>query len=347
MSPELFEQQLASGAWAITLATMGQVRAARRHGVPRVFLANIVIDPDEAAWALDEMKRDARFEMFFLVDSAAGVELLARVAAEKALDRPVPVLVERGYPGGRTGCRTTEEALTVARLVAGGAPRLALRGVSGFEGLLGSDLAAEARVIAFLDAIRETAEACDREGLFTNGPTLLSAGGSAYYDLVAERFSHARLSRGVQVLIRSGCYLTQDGGPYERAFARILERSGAARELGPGLEPALEVWGQVLSRPEPTRAVVNVGKRDVAHDLGLPRPILVAREGRAEPIDSMTTAGLNDQHALVDVPADLRLAAGDRVGFAISHPCLTFDRWPLLMVVDDDYRVISAVHTLF
>jgi D-serine dehydratase len=347
MSPELFRMQLENGAWAITLAHMGQVRAARRHGIPRVFLANVVVDRSEIAWALAELRRDPGFEMLFLVDSVDAVERLRDEAVRQPPPRPLPLLVERGYPGGRTGCRTTEEALLVARRVAQSQPQLALGGVSGFEGLLGSDLAAEARVVEFLDAIRETAEACDRERLLAPGRTLLSAGGSAYYDLVAERFAAARLAGGVQILIRSGCYLTQDGGPYATAFARILARSERARALGGGLEPALEVWGQVLSRPEPTRAVVNLGKRDVAHDLGLPRVVRVARHGRAEPVEGITTAGLNDQHALLDVPAGLPLFPGDRLGFWVSHPCLTFDRWPMLLVVDDAYDVVSAVHTLF
>lgn len=352
MSPELFERQLADGAWGLTFATMGQVRAARRHGVPRVFLANVVADPAEAAWAVAELRRDTAFEMLFLVDSEASVALLREAARAGGAPHPLALMLERGYPGGRTGCRTPEDALAVARSVRAGAPLLTLRGVSGFEGLLSADdvRVGEQRVAAFLDSIRESAEACGREGLFGPDPVLLSAGGSAFYDLVLERFGAARLDAPFQVLVRSGCYLTQDGGPYERAFARILERSGAARELGPGLVPALELWAQVLSRPEPTRAVANLGKRDASHDLGLPRPTAVFREGRDTrpvPLAGVTTAGLNDQHALLDLAADVDLRPGDRVAFAISHPCLTFDRWPLLLVVDDGYRVIGAVHTLF
>ena len=35
------------------------------------------------------------------------------------------------------------------------------------------------------------------------------------------------------------------------------------------------------------------------------------------------------------------------VGFGIAHPCLTFDKWQLLPIVDDDYRVIDAIRTFF
>ncbi len=51
------------------------------------------------------------------VDSARGVELLAAgIAEEIEMPRPLPVLVELGHPGGRTGCRTEDDALEVARL---------------------------------------------------------------------------------------------------------------------------------------------------------------------------------------------------------------------------------------
>jgi len=56
---------------------------------------------------------------------------------------------------------------------------------------------------------------------------------------------------------------------------------------------------------------------------------------------------LADQHAFVSVPSGVRLAPGDLIGFGISHPCTTFDKWRVIPVVDDDYRVIDAVHTFF
>ena len=352
LSPELFRRQLDDGAWAITLANLGQVRAVRRHGLARIVLANEVIDPAEVRWALRELAADRNFELLWLVDSIDCVQLLAALAAAQPLGRPLELLVECGYAGGRAGCRDLASALRIARAVHAAAPKLALRGISGFEGLLSADDPGleKARVVAFLDSIGETAEACDREGLFGAGPVLLSAGGSAFYDLAIERLGRRQLQREAKVVIRSGCYLTQDGGPYERAFARILERSPLAREQGEGLRPALELWAQVLSRPEPTRAVVNLGKRDASHDAGLPRPLAFFRAGLSQapvPLSGVTTAGLNDQHALLDIPPESPLRPGDRLGFGISHPCLTFDRWPLLFVVDDAYDVVSAIHTLF
>src|SRR5579871_2821530 len=40
MSPQLFKRQLADGAWAITVATVGQLQVCRRFGIRRLLLAN-------------------------------------------------------------------------------------------------------------------------------------------------------------------------------------------------------------------------------------------------------------------------------------------------------------------
>jgi D-serine dehydratase len=35
------------------------------------------------------------------------------------------------------------------------------------------------------------------------------------------------------------------------------------------------------------------------------------------------------------------------LAFDISHPCLTFDKWRQLLVVDDRYRVTEVIETFF
>ena len=117
------------------------------------------------------------------------------------------------------------------------------------------------------------------------------------------------------------------------------------------LTQALELWGQVISRPEPTLAFLNFGKRDTGQDMGLPRPAKWFRKGlhevpEAAP-ESWRLSKLNDQHAKLELPAEADLAVGDLVGCFISHPCTTFDKWPVLFSVDDDYRVVEAVKTFF
>ncbi|MCE3261564.1 MAG: serine deaminase [Pseudoduganella sp.] len=358
MSPQLFAAQIENGAWGITLATVPQVQIAARFGVRRVILANELVAPADIHAALRLLQDDVHFEFFALVDSLQGVERLSRAVQAFGLERPLPLLVELGMKGKRAGCRDPEEVLAVARAIAA-APGLQLAGIEGYEGLVvTADRAADVVVVnGFLQRMAEMLQAMADEGLFGGGQVIISAGGSAYFDRVASEF--AGLSVGgkkVLPILRSGCYLTNDHGYYGGLTSELAAREGEA--AGAGLRPALEVWTTVLSRPEPNLAILALGKRDASHDLGLPLPIAAHRPGGSEGkfgggalalpqgavIDKM-----NDQHAYLRWPegAAADLQVGDLVGCGISHPCTTFDKWPMMLVVDDAYNVLQAVNTFF
>ena len=56
---------------------------------------------------------------------------------------------------------------------------------------------------------------------------------------------------------------------------------------------------------------------------------------------------MNDQHAYLELPPEHPLRVGDLVATGISHPCTTFDKWPLMLLTDDHYRVTGAINTFF
>jgi D-serine dehydratase len=275
--------------------------------------------------------------------------MLEAAASARDPGRPLQVLLECGMVGGRTGVRDAARALEVAREVQA-SPHLSLVGVEGFEGLVPGPDGGE-KVSQFLDFIVAVARALDQEKLFAPGRVLLSAGGSAYYDLVTAKFGAARLSRETTILTRSGCYITHDSGTYAEHFEKILERTPQLQSLGEGPRAAIEVWAYVQSCPEPGRALVTMGKRDVSHDAHLPMPQRWYRPGTEPrvplPLAGHACTGLNDQHGYLDLPPDSPLRVGDMVGFGISHPCLTFDKWQVMMLVDDSYDIIGAVRTFF
>ena len=137
MAPQLFARQLAAGAWGITAATVAELQVYRAFGVPRALLANELTDPAGAAWLAGELAADPGFDCYVYADSLAGVRLLDEAMRQASPARPLPVLVELGYPGGRTGCRDLAGAEAVARAVAQ-AGSLRLAGVAGYEGGLGT-----------------------------------------------------------------------------------------------------------------------------------------------------------------------------------------------------------------
>jgi D-serine dehydratase len=320
--------------------------------VRRVLLANQLVAPADIKTILALLRGDPDFDCIVLADSLAGVARLAEAVAAHPLQRPLSVLVELGLAGKRAGCRTPEEALTVARAVEG-APGLQLAGFEGYEGLLvTSDREADLRAVdAFLAQLVALVQSADDEGLFTGQEILLSAGGSSYFDLVARGFANVgSLSRPVRAVLRSGCYLTSDHGTYERHIRELN-----AREDEPdGLRPALEVWSMVQSRPEAHLAILTMGKRDASYDADLPAPLFHHRPGPGTPValpPGCEIVKMNDQHAYLRLPEGhplcSELAVGDLVGCGISHPCTTFDKWQLLLAVDDDYAVRGAFNTFF
>jgi D-serine dehydratase len=54
-----------------------------------------------------------------------------------------------------------------------------------------------------------------------------------------------------------------------------------------------------------------------------------------------------DQHAYLRIAAGDDLRVGDMIAFDILHPCLTFDKWRALPVLDAGYNVIDIVETFF
>ena len=354
MSPQLFAAQLANGAWGITLASATQVQVAHRFNVRRVLLANQLVARADIEAVLALLHEDPDFECFVLADSIDGVARLSQAVTARKLARPLPVLVELGLAGKRAGSRKPEEALAVARAIAA-ANGLALAGFEGYEGLLVSDdRDADLRAVrAFLAELVDLVETADGQQLFGASEILISAGGSSYFDLVARGFAGMDdLSRPVRPVLRSGCYLTSDHGSYQRLLAQLDTREAHTVE---GLRPALEVWSTVQSRPEPGLAILTMGKRDASYDEALPTPLFTHRPGSdavlpAELPPGCTIFKMNDQHAYLRLPeGEIRdsLQVGDLVGCGISHPCTTFDKWQVLLAVDDAYNVREALNTFF
>jgi len=348
MAPQLFHRQLADGAWGITLATAQQARVAVEFGVRRILLANQLVVPGDIAWVQSALDAHSSLDLLCLVDSLEGARLLSNAARGK---RPLPVLVELGYAGGRTGARSVETALAVARAVRAN-PRLTLRGVECFEGLISSSdpEGDAAKVRELLRALLALAARIDEEHLVEADELIVSAGGSAYFDLVAEAHEQQPMSGRVRLVLRSGCALTHDDGMYLRAAALLEARLPDRWRSSQSLESAIEIWSAVLSRPEPGLALLSMGKRDVAHDADLPAPRRWLRVGEGEPKPAPAAwrlDRLNDQHGYLRVPGDAPLRPGDLVGCGVSHPCTTFDKWRLVFLVDDEDGVVDAIRTFF
>jgi D-serine dehydratase len=350
MAPQLFARQIEHGAWGITVATRHQLGIARRAGVKKIILANEPVAASDMQWIAAELDRTPDLELYTYVDSVRLVESWSALRRQRP-GRPISLLLEVGFMDGRTGTRKLSDAITVAEAVHA-APDLRFAGIAGFEGIIRGDAQVSTldRVRLFLNFMVETARECERRGLFEAGQVILSAGGSAYYDLVADIFGQAGLRAPSAVILRSGCYLTHDHQMYQNFVDDLISRSPASANFPIRPRPALEVWTMVQSRPQPDLMICAMGKRDIGSDADLPKPIAWCRPNRdreARALSDCAVAGLNDQHAIVQIPQDSQLEVGDLVGFGVSHPCTTFDRWPLLYMIGQDGTVLGGISTFF
>jgi D-serine dehydratase len=343
LSPQLIRRQIEAGAWGVTAATAAQVRGLLAIGVPRILMANLLVDPVAIRWIATRVLGEVDTGFSCYVDSLASVEVLDRECGQVTITGRLDVLLEVGYIGGRTGVRSLEESLSVARAV-NQSDHLCLVGVTGFEGLMPRAATGEpAGLGAYLDSIAQTAHRLNQAGLFAAGRVpLVSAGGSAYFDRVVAHLGPDRFPFPVQTVLRSGCYLTHDHGIYRRTSPF----DGRGTSEGPRLQPALELLASVLSRPEPTLVIAGFGRRDVPIDDQL--PVFLGRYGhdhRRSDVPGVRVMKLNDQHAFLQVPEELQVGLGELWSFGVSHPCGAFDRWPAIPLVDHGHQITGAVTT--
>ena len=357
MSPEIFRMQLEHGAWGLSFATLFQARVGALVGCERILIANQVIAPVDFANLYRLLADYPRLRLYFLVDSLEQLAQLNQWRQQQLqppeLETRLGLLVELGVAGKRSGCRTVAAALQLARQIAG-TDGLRLAGIEAYEGVVvtGQSARDEQAVAALMAEVSSLVQQCDREGLFAEPEILITAGGSAVFDLVIPALAQQSpanngLSRPVRGVLRSGCYVTHDHGHYHRLLEGVEAREG----LTESLRPALTVWTMVQSVPEAGLALLTCGRRDISYDLELPTPQAIVRQGAHSQVrltaDWRITA-LNDQHGFLSFPPESEPPqVGDVLILGISHPCTTFDKWRWLVVTEDDETVCGAVRTVF
>ncbi|MFD0362268.1 amino acid deaminase [Nocardia sp. GCM10030253] len=351
MAPQLWAQQLAAGSWGITLATVWQVQLARSFGVGRIVLANALVDPVGLHWVAAESAQDPSFEFVCWADSVETVALMDQHLRAAPGNARIRVIAELGGPHGRTGARTVAAAHAIAAAV-DRSERLTLAGVGGYEGALAHDRTpdAVAAVRHYLDELARLHRELAAAGRYRDG-AIITAGGSAYQDLVVECLAGLADEQGTQgipttVVLRSGAYIIHDDGFYAGVSPLAAPRSERP------LRSAMHGWARTVSRPEPELALLDAGKRDLPFDEGLPVPQHIAG-----PEDSLnpaaTVSALNDQHTFLRLPGSTaeEVPVGSVVRLGLSHPCTAFDKWRLIPVIDDADaerpRVVDLLHTFF
>ncbi|HCM6215451.1 TPA: amino acid deaminase [Klebsiella oxytoca] len=340
MTPWIFQAQQRAGAWGIGVGSAWQASAAMASGVERVLMVNQLVGRANMR-AISRLKAHYRAAEFICcIDSLANARALSTFFNERR--QTLDVLIELGVAGGRCGCRSVEDALALAQAAAE-LPGLRLRGLELYEGVLHGD-DPQPQVEALL---RQAADLACRMEHLVEGEFVLTGAGTVWYDVVCNIWLAAKKPARCRIVIRPGCYITHDRGIYDIAQKALVARDPIACDLGGDLTSALELMAMVQSVPEADRAVVNFGKRDCAFDAGLPQPVARYRNGAQLSAEGIESVGIMDQHCMLRLAPGSDVQVGDILVFGTSHPCLTFDKWKTLLLVDEQYNVLEELDTLF
>ena len=340
MTPWIFQAQQRAGAWGIGVGSAWQASAAMASGVERVLMVNQLVGRANMR-AVSRLKAHYRAAEFICcIDSLANARALSTFFNERR--QTLDVLIELGVAGGRCGCRSVEDALALAQAAAE-LPGLRLRGLELYEGVLHGD-DPQPQVEALL---RQAADLACRMEHRVEGEFVLTGAGTVWYDVVCNIWLAAKKPARCRIVIRPGCYITHDRGIYDIAQKALVARDPIACDLGGDLTSALELMAMVQSVPEADRAVVNFGKRDCAFDAGLPQPVARYRNGAQLSAEGIESVGIMDQHCMLRLAPGSDVQVGDILVFGTSHPCLTFDKWKTLLLVDEQYNVLEELDTLF
>lgn len=283
-TPAVAKRQIAAGSCiGITCATVGEAEIVFREGITDdILVANEILGPGKARRAA-ELARDCR-GLKIAIDSEAGLRDLANAVV--AAKTEIGVLVDVNVGLRRCGVMSVEGAVTLARQVVA-TKGLKLHGVMGYEGHavgVPERPEREDRARKAMDQLLASAEALRGAGLTCE---IVSGGGTGTYDITGARPGITEVQPGSYVLL-------------DTAYAKLNQ----------GFESALRVLITVVSRPKPELCVGDCGLKGASVDQGMPALL---------DVPGGSVLSLHDEHTIIGLPAESKIAPGDRLWLQPSH----------------------------
>lgn len=245
-SPLIAERLLAAGAIGATCAKLGEAEVLAGAGIRDLLIANMLVG--ERKWErLAQLC--LRADPIVCLDSPAQAEGLNRVL--RRYGHRVRVLIEVDIGMQRVGVSSPESAWRLAQQILR-LPQLELTGIMGYEGhlLVLDDVEGKRRRIwAALDILQETRDLWQRHGVACS---IVSCGGTGSLPFCLEH--------PVATEVQAGGAIFMD--EFYRHRCRTLP-----------LRQALWVKATVVSRPAPSRAVMDAGRKTLSMDLAMPRVV--------------------------------------------------------------------------
>ncbi len=244
-TPEIAKKQIAAGAIGITCAKLGEAEVMASAGIREIVIANQIVGPIKVARLIALANRA---DPIVCVDSVYGADELD--AAFRQAGRRLKVAIEVDIGMNRAGVEPGTPVLALAR-------EIAKRSALSFVGVLGwesqattvANPAEKERIVrAAVAKLVASAQACRDAG---HTVTLVSCGGTGTFPYCVEQ---------------PGVTEVQVGGAI---FSDMHYRTHYHLDF----PQALTVLATVISRPTPTRIVVDAGKKAMSGDAAMPAPV--------------------------------------------------------------------------
>lgn len=293
-SVEIARLQMAAGAVGMTVSKLDEAEVLIAAGIDDVLVVTQVTTPAKVARAL-RLGRDAR--LVLAVDSVAG----ARIISEEAVAAGKTVEVSIEVDSGLARCGVAPvQAGDLAEEVSS-MPGLSLAGIFTHGGhAYGAQSASELAAISRseIDAIVEADRGIDG---IRDSDWAVSIGSTPGVMVRAE-------FPGVSE-IRPGNYVFFDGIQVSLGVVSVDDC-------------ALTMLATVMSRPTPTRAVIDAGSKSLGLDKGAHGANAIKGYGTLLGERGLLVK-LSEEHGIMEIPADSPLRVGDRVRILPNHACST------------------------
>jgi D-serine deaminase-like pyridoxal phosphate-dependent protein len=273
-SPFWGHKQMAAGAIGITCSKVSEAEALVDGGITEVLIANEIVGRVKIA-RLAALNR--RANVVVAVDDVSNVRDLSEAAEAARVE--IPVIVDVNIRLNRCGVEPGEPSTTLAKIVAS-SPGLRLEGLMGYEGHVTATPDEKKKIV--LEAMAKFKVAYGELNAAGLPTRIMTAGGTSTYNVTG--------TVDFVTDIQCGSYIFMDG-----AYLKEMN----------DFEPALTVLSTIISRPTPERAVLDIGKKSMSLEAGL--PVVVGTPGA-------TLARLNEEHGILQLEGEARkLRIGDRV----------------------------------
>jgi 3-hydroxy-D-aspartate aldolase len=304
--------QVDGGALGVSATPLGEAKTMVAAGIADVLITSPVVHPEKIK-QLAELNLRAE-GLMVVADHPDNVDALQSVVHPSR--KPMKVLVDLDVGIGRTGARTAEDALAVARKIAA-APDLVFMGVQAYAGtvqhIAGYRERQEAVTREYVK-LRRLLDLLEQDGL---QPAMVTGAGTGTYEMDGEL--------GLFTELQVGSYIFTDAHYNTVALSEDDPRP---------FEPSLFVRGTVISINQPGCVTTDTGLKRFATEGPLPpQPALGAPPGSGFRFKG-------DEHALVLLPDGAeKPRLGQGIEFVTSHCDPTVNLYDWYHVVRGDILV--------